>query len=357
MRIGLAGREDLTSILEISNWAAAHTSANFATEPESRAAWGAMWEATHATHPWLIASDDSGVIGFAKAAPHRSRGAYAWTAEVSVYIRADRHRRGIARALYRRLLPMLRAQGFVTLLAGIVAEHGASERLHAAFGFQPCGVFHRAGWKLGRWHDVGYWELQLQPAGVAPTPTKPVAEVWPAELRTERLHLRRWRDADLAPFAALNADAEVMAHFPAPLSTVDSDALAGRIRSALAERGYGPWAVEIPGVTAFAGFIGLASPAYDTPFTPCVEVGWRLARAYWGRGYATEGARAALAFAFDQLGLDEVVSFTVPGNLPSRRVMEKLGMTRRPDEDFDHPRVPDGHPLKRHVLYRLRRPG
>lgn len=172
------------------------------------------------------------------------------------------------------------------------------------------------------------------------------------QLRTERLLLRRWRDDDRAPFAALNADPRVTEFLPAPLSRADSDALVDRIEAHFAAHGFGLWAVEVPGEIPFAGFVGLAVPAFEAAFTPCVEVGWRLAAACWGRGYASEGARAALAFGFAQLALAEIVSFTVPANVRSRRVMERLGMTRDPADDFDHPALPDGHPLRRHVLYR-----
>ncbi len=175
------------------------------------------------------------------------------------------------------------------------------------------------------------------------------------EIQTSRLVLRRWRAADREPFAALNADPAVMEHFPALLLRAESDALAGRIEAHFAERGFGLWAVEIPGVAPFAGFVGLSIPSFDAHFTPCVEVGWRLARTYWGKGYATEGARAALRFGFEQSRLGEIVSFTVPANLPSRRVMERVGMSHSPADDFDHPGLPEGHPLRRHVLYRLRR--
>ncbi len=175
-------------------------------------------------------------------------------------------------------------------------------------------------------------------------------------LRTERLVLRPWRDADLAPFAALNADPEVMRHFPTTLSRAESDALAGRIREGFAAQGFGLWAVEAPGVTPFAGFVGLSVPRFDAPFMPCVEIGWRLATACWGKGYASEGARAALAFGFGPLKLPEIVSFTVVANLPSRRVMERLGMRHDPSGDFDHPSLPEGHRLRRHVLYRLAAP-
>jgi RimJ/RimL family protein N-acetyltransferase len=176
------------------------------------------------------------------------------------------------------------------------------------------------------------------------------------ELRTQRLFLRRWRTADREPFAALNADLCVMEHFPAPLSTDESNALVWRIEKHFEEHGFGPWAVEIIGAVPFAGFVGLSIPRFAAHFAPCVEIGWRLASAYWGCGYATEGARAVLAFGFEQLRLPEIVSFTVPGNLRSRRVMERLGMTRNPADDFDHPALPEEHPLRRHVLYRLVRP-
>jgi len=178
----------------------------------------------------------------------------------------------------------------------------------------------------------------------------------PRELQTERLLLRRWRESDHAPFAALNADPRVMEHFPALLSPAETAARIGRIEAHFEEHGYGLWAVEIKGVTPFAGFVGLSIQKFEAHFMPCVEIGWRLAAEFWGRGYATEGARAALAFGFEQLGLAEILSFTVPANIRSRRVMEKLDMTHDPAEDFDHPLVPAGHPLVRHVLYRLKRP-
>jgi ribosomal-protein-alanine N-acetyltransferase len=178
----------------------------------------------------------------------------------------------------------------------------------------------------------------------------------PREIRTDRLLLRRWTDADGEPFAAMNADPRVMEHFPALLSREESDAVAARIEAHFERHGFGLWAVEIVGVAPFAGFIGLSIPRFEAHFTPCVEVGWRLAAEHWGRGYATEGARAALAFGFDSLLLDEVVSFTALGNLPSRRVMEKSGMTHDTGGDFDHPSLPPGHKLSRHALYRIARP-
>jgi ribosomal-protein-alanine N-acetyltransferase len=176
----------------------------------------------------------------------------------------------------------------------------------------------------------------------------------PAELRTDRLLLRRWRPDDLPPFAELNADQRVMEHFPALLSTEESNTLAARIQARSEEHGFGLWAVEVVGGAPFIGFIGLAVPRFEAFFTPCVEIGWRLAAAHWNRGYATEGAQAALEFGFRHLQLAEIVSFTAVENVRSRRVMEKLGMVRSPEEDFDHPLLPEGHCLRRHVLYRLR---
>lgn len=179
-------------------------------------------------------------------------------------------------------------------------------------------------------------------------------------LRTHRLLLRRWHEADLDAFAAMNADPEVMRHFPAPLDRAASDALAARADAHLAEHGWGLWAVEVrddathPG--HFAGFTGLAPVRPDVPAAPAVEVGWRLARWAWGSGYATEAARAALGVAFDRLGLPEVVSLTATTNTRSQAVMQRLGMTRDPADDFEHPALPAGHPLRRHVLYRLRAP-
>ena len=176
-----------------------------------------------------------------------------------------------------------------------------------------------------------------------------------ANLTTERLQLRAWRDADLEPFAALNADARVMEHYPKVLSRLESDALAGRAGSRLLERGFGLWAVEIPGEAPFIGYVGLAEPSFKAAFTPCIEIGWRLAYEHWGHGYASEAASEVLRHGFETLRLTEIVSFTSAGNARSRRVMERIGMQRLSGEDFDHPSLPEGHPLRRHVLYRLAR--
>jgi RimJ/RimL family protein N-acetyltransferase len=175
------------------------------------------------------------------------------------------------------------------------------------------------------------------------------------EIETERLRLRGWRDGDRAPFAALNADPAVMEHFPARLSRAESDQLVVRIGEHFATNGFGLWAVEVPGVADFVGFVGLAIPRFEAHFTPCVEIGWRLAREHWGRGYAPEAARAALRFGFESAGLDQIVSFTVPANVKSRRVMEKIGLSHDQADDFDHPSIRAGHRLQRHVLYRMSR--
>ena len=173
-------------------------------------------------------------------------------------------------------------------------------------------------------------------------------------IETERLLLREWRASDAAPFAALNADPQVMEFFPSPLTPQESDAMAEKIRTLIEQRGWDLWAVEIPGVAPFIGFVGLHVPAAALPFSPCVEIGWRLAAAYWGQGYATEAARGALRVGFEQLGLEEIVSFTSVLNQRSRAVMERIGMQHR-GETFEHPNVPIGSPLRPHVLYRLSR--
>jgi RimJ/RimL family protein N-acetyltransferase len=177
----------------------------------------------------------------------------------------------------------------------------------------------------------------------------------PAALRTARLILRPWRDADLEPFAAMAADPEVMAHLGQPPGRAASDALAQRIRDHIATHGYGYWAVELPGAAPFIGFVGLRKVAFVARFTPAIDLGWRLARAHWGCGYASEAAAAAIAFGFGRLGLSEVVAYTVPANQRSRAVMRRLGMRHSEADDFDHPLLPAGHPLRRHVLYRLPR--
>ena len=175
------------------------------------------------------------------------------------------------------------------------------------------------------------------------------------ELRTDRLLLRLWRDSDRLPFQQINADPHVMEFFPEPLTTEASDALFHRARQHFNRHGFGPFAVELIATGTFIGFIGLSVPRFEAHFTAAVEIGWRLAFEHWGNGLATEGARRVLTYGFEELGLNSIVSFTVPANLRSRRVMENIGMTHDPVDDFDHPRLPEGHPLRRHVLYRIKR--
>jgi phosphinothricin acetyltransferase len=175
-RIELAGALDVERIAELANRAAETGTANFATEPEPPRDWLADWQRHASHHPWLVARSAAGVLGFAKSSPHRPRGAYRWSVEMSVYIDETHHGRGIGTALYAVLIPILEAQGYVTLLAGITDGHLGSERLHARAGFVRCGTYHRVGWKQGRWLDVGYWERQLGD-GRAPSPIRPVTEI------------------------------------------------------------------------------------------------------------------------------------------------------------------------------------
>jgi RimJ/RimL family protein N-acetyltransferase len=171
------------------------------------------------------------------------------------------------------------------------------------------------------------------------------------EFETKRLRLRQWRESDLEPFAAINADPQVMKFFPKPLERRESDEMADKIRSLIELRGWGFWAVEVKGGEPFIGFVGLHVPAPALPFSPCVEVGWRLSVTHWGRGYASEAAHGALQIAFLRLGLPEVVAFTTMGNRRSRRVMERLGMQY--SREFEHPDMHDDSMLRPHVLYRL----
>ncbi|MHC4992795.1 MAG: GNAT family N-acetyltransferase [Planctomycetota bacterium] len=167
--VRLAREDDLVEIVAISNRAAEQTPANFAVEPESLESWQSQWRLTSRTHPWLVAADhDDSLLGFAKASRHRQRGAYHWTAEISVYVEPGHHGRGIGRALYDRLIDMLRRQGYHTLLAGIALPNDASVRLHESVGFRHVGTYRQVGRKFGRWHDVGYWQLMLRDASDPP---------------------------------------------------------------------------------------------------------------------------------------------------------------------------------------------
>ncbi|TIH20039.1 N-acetyltransferase [Marinifilum sp. JC120] len=172
--------------------------------------------------------------------------------------------------------------------------------------------------------------------------------------RTERLILRGWKPSDYALLARINADPDVMRYFHAPLSKAESDANADAINALIEERGWGFWAVEVPGVAPFIGFVGLHIPIVKLPFSPCVEVGWRLDKQFWGNGYATEAASFALSYGFMELDLDEIVAFTAQSNKPSQAVMNRLGMAYN-GETFEHPSVPHNSSLRKHVLYRMSR--
>lgn len=172
-------------------------------------------------------------------------------------------------------------------------------------------------------------------------------------IKTTRLILREWRESDFAPFSEMNACARVCEFLPKKLSREESDAMVQRLQAHIGTHGYGFFVVELEETGEFIGFTGLKHTDFDAPFTPAVEIGWRLSSSHWGKGYAPEAAKAALAYGFEQVGLNEIVSFTVPDNTKSRRVMKKIGMGRDMDGDFMHPGLPDGHPLQRHVLYRI----
>lgn len=172
-------------------------------------------------------------------------------------------------------------------------------------------------------------------------------------LTTERILLRQWQPDDREPFAALNADRDVMRYFESTRNRVESDATADRLEAHISDHGFGFWAAELRESGDFIGFIGIENTPPTLPCSPAVEIGWRLDKRFWGRGLAPEGARACLLFAFSKLGLDEVVSFTAEGNAPSMRVMEKIGMKRDAASDFEHPALPEGHPIRPHVFYRI----
>lgn len=176
-----------------------------------------------------------------------------------------------------------------------------------------------------------------------------------ADLEGPRVLLRPWRDEDYDAFARMSADPAVMEYLRPLPDRAASDGVVQRVQDHFAQHGFGLWVVELPGVSPFIGSVGLLHIAFEAHFAPAVEVAWRLDSAWWGKGYATEAAGVALGYGFEHLGLEEVVAITVPANRRSRAVMERLGMVRAEADDFDHPGVPEGHPLKRHVLYRLRR--
>jgi RimJ/RimL family protein N-acetyltransferase len=175
-------------------------------------------------------------------------------------------------------------------------------------------------------------------------------------MQTQRLILRRWQQADLEPFAQMNADPEVMEHYPSCLTKDESQLFIQRAEEKFETNGFGFWALELKENSQFIGFVGLNIPNFEAAFTPCVEIGWRLGRGYWGKGYASEGAKAALDYALAPARLKEILSWTYEGNLRSRKVMERIGMIHDPKEDFNHPSLSEGHPLSRHVLYRIKSP-
>ena len=185
--------------------------------------------------------------------------------------------------------------------------------------------------------------------------SNPFALTVHAMIETSRLILRPWRESDFAAFAEQNADPMVMRFLRGVLTREESDAYARRVQQNLADHGFCKWAVEAPGVAPFIGAVGLSHVRFEASFTPAVEVAWRLNRRFWGQGYATEAARAAMQDGFTRVGLKEIIAITTLGNHPSQRVMERLGMTR--SIEFDHPLVAEDNPLRRHILYRLLAPG
>jgi len=244
---------------------------------------------------------------------------------------------GTATAALAAMLELAWAQGLTQVELTTSRDNVASQRV-----IGKCGGVWIGSWLRPGGHGVEHRFLIRR--GAAQRVHEPT---------TARLKLRQWLPSDREPFAALNVDAEVMEHFPGTWDRARSDALVARCEALIAEKGWGFWAVEVRESREFIGFVGLHELTAPFHFCPCVEVGWRLARAHWGRGYATEAARAALALAWDVLGLSEVVAFTAMTNMRSQRVMERLGMERA--EAFEHPAIDVGHPLRPHVLYRIRR--
>lgn len=313
-------------------------------EPRRAATWRELLGAPGTEVRVWLAERDGRLVGFAATSPTRDGGQPPLTAELSaLYLVEDAAGTGVGRALLERAVLDLEERGRRRALLWVFAANARARRFYERAGFGPDGEE-----RVGRRGDLEQKEVRYACAlasTVIPVP----------EIHTPRLLLRQWRDGDAADLAALNADPRVMEHLPAALTRAESDARLAALRRHFVERGFGLWAVEVPGVAACIGYVGLVYPHLPPPFVPEVEVGWRLAAAHWGEGYATEGARAALAVGFGRLDLERVVSITVPANARSRRVMEKLGMIRAPEDDFDHPSLPEGHRLGRHVLYRLSR--
>jgi RimJ/RimL family protein N-acetyltransferase len=185
----------------------------------------------------------------------------------------------------------------------------------------------------------------------------PTKKIMDSMFETDRLILRNWKESDLVPFYEMNCDPKVLEFLPRALTREESDGLVQKFKTDLGKNGFGRWALELKTSGQFVGFVGLSKPNFQTDFTPCVEVSWRIAYPFWGKGLATEAALKAVHLGFTDFNLTEIVSFTVPMNVRSIRVMEKLRMTRDPKEDFNHPSLESGHPLERHVLYRLQKTG
>lgn len=255
-----------------------------------------------------------------------------------LFVEPDRMRAGVGGALFREASRIAREQGATTLTL---------EGDPNAVGFYRRMGMHQVGEEpsiAGEGRMLPVMSLDLTNDD-RPVPT----------IETPRLNLRDWTDDDIEPWVAMNADPRVAEFLARTFTREFSEAAALHMREALRKNGYGWWVVEIRGGASFAGVICLQDVPFEAPFTPAREIGWRFAHEHWGKGYATEGARAALQFAFDRLAWDEVLAFTAALNLRSQRVMERLGMTRDPNDDFDHPRLTAGHPLRRHLLYRISR--
>jgi RimJ/RimL family protein N-acetyltransferase len=312
---------------------------------ERRATMWRDWLAAPATETrvWL-AEREGRLVGFCATGVRPEPGDPPLTAQLTaIYLRQDAAGTGVGRELLGHATQDLRQRGFRAAVLWVLASNARARRFYEIAGWRPDGAT-----KVARREDVDLHEVRYACALESSVIAVP-------ELRSERLLLRQWRDDDLEPFAALNADPRVMEFFVSMLSRAQSDALVERIRRHFVERGFGLWAVEVPGLAPFAGFVGLKYPHLPAPFVPAVEIGWRVAYEHWGRGYATEAARAVLAVGFTRLGLDEIVSITTTTNLRSRQVMEKLGLRHAPADDFDHPNIAEGHPFRPHVLYRLSR--
>jgi RimJ/RimL family protein N-acetyltransferase len=348
IRVATAEDADAIARIHVAGWQWGYRAlipASFldALSVERRAA---SWKTTLATADpptrVLIASRAGRDVGICAVGLPQDAGHPPLTAYVgAIYLVEEVARTGIGSALLEAALEDAARRGFRRAYLWCLADRAPARAFYEKRGFRHDGVTKAED----RGEFVARSVRYVRDLAGAATPAR--------EIVTARMLLRPWRDEDLAPFAELNADPAVMELFPKTLSREESDALAARIRRHGDEHGFGLWAVELPGVAPFIGFIGLSYPHLPPPFAPSVEIGWRLARAHWNRGLATEGARAALDAAFRLLHLTEVVAMTVPANVRSRAVMEKLGMHHAPEDDFDHPKLPEGHPLRRHLLYRI----